>query len=452
MKKLIKYYSNTDPKMANYQFGDNYGSFNDILVAVVAGNGFNPTDVSKIVTDIDNKKVEFTFKTPKANHGYKVGEVVNLSDNKNQEYVILEVTDTMMKCEYYETYTIVDNPVYTGQVLNSSLGFKLESNDIINGKLTISDEYKVSKFIFHDVSSDNFANGADKNKVVGMYMHSYNNPAIRAPQDKTNLDYNNNVEWNVTTSTSTKRRCLMNLGYVANQNYTIIGNGNFFYFITGLDSQATKDTPYAFGTFKKYIDSDIHNALITSKAVRISSSPITQSTELFTTSAYNTNLFDHIDIDKRLLSTANLNINIAAMNAISGDNWDIANIITNQQVLSGMSSSSAFCLVPSTGFGDTFSGGGGVAYPNASNKLFLSDINIFSGVDSGTARNETIRGKMPFAYWYGHPISTAGANRSVVVINDNGKLRSFYILNNSATKALAYIEITPNAYDNYYLE
>ena len=456
MKKLIKHYNNLDPKLANLQFG-NYGTLIKILETIVCGQGFNPIDISKIEKHATKKEVTFTFKVS-GNYNHKVGEVVNLQDNESQEYVIVEITNEFLRCEYYDEYTIASNTSYTGKIVNSSIGFKKESGDA--NKIVISDEYKVAKYYFFDVNDPNGGNSfidSDFNKVAWMYMESYDNPQIKAPLMKSGTDYNNTGRWTAFGgSTDSYRRGVMNLTWRNNQNYTIIGNGNFFYFITGLDGAGLKYTPYVFGTFKKYIEADNYNAIIASKPIVNSNYTIKEDIYVLNVaSTYNRDMFNYNP--NTLLQTPIGEANIAnGTVSQSSSNYTICDINVNQQILSGMSSGpSAFALTPATFFGisgqGVKSGVSDYAYPNNSNKMYLSEVNINSGTNTST-KTVTLRGKMPFAFWYGHPIATAPAHNTIYNINDNGNIRKFYVYNNSTGPSIAFIEVTPNGYDNYYLE
>lgn len=458
MKKLIKCIDSADFKLSNKQFGSTYGSFIDIITSLVTSDGYNEVDVNKIVKASNKKEIQIFFTTP-ANYNHYIGEVVNLKDNRNQEYVIVAVdqNNTYITCEYYDNYTISTNESYVGKVVNSSIGFNLESN--VGGKLIISDEYKVAKYIFHDLVSASFLD-SDANKIVGMYSQAYYDASITAPLIKTSEDYNNNVDFAITGSSTAKRRCILNLVYARNQRYIIIGNGNFFYFITGSDSYVTKYTTYCFGTYTSYVPNDHFNSLIVSKAIYVySANPINASSLIDSANtpyifavAYNElNLYQ---------STTISNVSITNDSVSSSSSRKISDILTHMQCLFGVNSPSGFTLSPSTFFGSYGAGFSKLSYPNIQNKMFLSTVNIISGDNVATspdAVNATMRGKMPFMYWYGHPLSSASGNLAKVTMNDNGINRKFFVVNsgigNSITRwNLAHIEITPNAYDNYYLE
>ena len=201
MKKLIKYYDSTDPKLVNYQFGDNYGSFNSIIKSIVCGTGINPVAIS-IIEVLENKKVKFYF-TTSGNYNYKLDEVVNLQDNNKQEYVIKEINTAYVLCEYYDDHIISSNPSYNGKLVNSSLGFDLFEDDNA-GRIVIATETKVAKYIFRDMENLTLSpipfKNTDAVKAVGCYLEAYNNPGILAPLP--NGDNYNNIDWNAINNTN----------------------------------------------------------------------------------------------------------------------------------------------------------------------------------------------------------------------------------------------------------
>lgn len=439
MKKLIKYMDSTDPKFANLQFGSSYGSFINIMTSLVTSTGFNNVNINKIIKTDGIKEVTFYFTTP-ANYNHKIGEVVNITDNRDQEYVIIAVdtvNNAFIKCEYYDDYIISTNETYTGVLVNSSFGMNLESN--VDGKLVVSDEYKVAKYTFYDNVSTNFLN-TDTYKIVGMYMSAYNNPAIYAPFLKVATDYNNTVDWVYGSYT---RRCLMNLMYMTNSQYIIVGNGNFIYFIVGNESLGK--VPYVvhcFGVFKSYKTNDLYNAIMVSRNYNnnMTSQSINTSTPYNSTSYSNS--FGCYFNDSSLYKPSTYNETIAASTAIT-DNAH------NTQILYGDTTPAGFTLAPNMFFPTTIhaSGESFIPYPNSSNKMLLSSVNIISGTNTAT-NIPFIHGSMPFMYWYGHPKSSATGNLLPININDNGKNRRFLVIN--TINILMHIEITPNSANNYY--
>lgn len=455
MKKLIKMYRSADPKVVNAGLKLNaYGQLIKIIRTLVCSTGINEVEISKIDKNATKKEVTFTFKTA-GNYNHNLGEVVNLLDNRDQEYVIIEITDTFIRCEYYDEYTIESNASYTGKVVNSSLGFD-NLSDQGDGTIVIGDEYKVAKYVFFgDKESDNFKN-TDQNKVIGVFIQSYNDNSVNAPYDDTGSN-KQQLDWALSINPNSIRRGMANVSYKSNTEYTIIGNGNFFYLISGLDSNVQKYTLNAFGTFTSYIPDDQYNALFISKATYNYNQACHFNTLMDSNDAYGKNITNFNTILGEMVNTYNANtLSWNGNSAVPYAGEFITKICHNKQVLRGANSPSGFLLLSSTNFGSLVCGENGIPYPNITNKMFLSDTLIYTGnnqpITTNIARRWTIHGKMPFFYWYGHQRETAHADNTVTVINDNGKIRKFFVHNNSATGSLAYIEITPNAYDNYYRE
>lgn len=456
MKKLIKYYDSNDVKLTSFRLV-NYGTFNNMLKNVVAGSGFNPVAINKIEI-ISPGNVKFSFTTP-GNYNHLLDEIVNIQGIPDEEFVIKEITTTFIRCEYYDnTYSISTNLNFSGNIVNSSLGFNLiEDNG--SGKLTIAPEADNSRYVFYDVASTNFTN-AQPYRVVGTYVFAKDNPSIKAPFDKTTNNYNDLLEWQ-TTSVVVNRRSLANMVYENGQRFFIIGNGNFCYIITGKDSYAWYH--YAFGTYKSYLNNFNFNSLLLSKPQYQDGSVNRHS---YSSSANETagDLANgqHCRYSPQALvqsSTGNqyngpfsstyVNLLSTPSNASSvyGSNAIVDNGV-NTQLLYGFNSPGAFTLAPNIYHGGDNAGSpASFPYPNPNNQMILSSVNIIGG-NNTTTRQDTLMGKMPFLYWYCHPITTSPGNLQRFTINDNGNTRKFFVLKQGTSYINVY-EITPTGFDNY---
>lgn len=448
MKKLIKYYDSTDPKLASYNFNSgNYGNFITTMVALATGDGFNAIDINKIEKTVDKKEVKFYFTTP-GFYNHKITEVVNLQGKPQEEYEIIEVTNDYLTCIYYDDFEVISNEAYVGKILHSSMGMNLKSN--AGGKLVLTDQNNVSDYIFYDKEDSQFINSGVK--IVGMYAQSTLDPSIQAPQCTASTNYNDITQWSVSNGGATFRRCLMNLIYHNNMKFIIIGNGNFIYFILGAESYVSRMTIYCFGTFKKFISSDVYNAIIVSKDMIANAS----NSNIGTVWNVNKYPFGCNFISSFLKQTpqgnSNAIHNILASNSTSNTATagTLVSTLSNSQILRGINSASGFSLLPNMNFGDSSKSGlSNIPYPNVENKMMLATVNIVSGTDN-TTDQYTIRGKMPFMFWWGHNHTLApGGNGSTFNMNDNGKNRKFLTVYNNNDALVSIIEITPTGYDNF---
>lgn len=448
MKKLIKYYDSTDPKLSAYNFNSgNYGDFIATMVALATGDGFNAIDINKIVKTADKKEVKFYFTTP-GSYNHKITEVVNLQGKSQEEYEIIEVTNDYLTCIYYDDFEVVSNESYVGKILHSSMGMNLKSN--VDGKLVLSDQNNVSDYIFYDKASTQFPNNATR--VVGMYAQSTLDPIIQAPQCTSTTNYNDMSEWSINGSGVTFRRYLMNLIYIQNMKYIIIGNGNFIYFILGADIFVSRMTIYCFGTFKKFISSDVYNAIIVSKdMIANASNPNIGTVWNVNKYPFGCNFMSAF-LRQTPPGTSSAIHNILASNSTSNTtvSGTLVTTLSNSQILRGINSASGFSLLPNMNFGDSSKSGlSSIPYPNAENKMMLATVNIVSGTDN-LSDQHTIRGKMPFMFWWGHNHTLApGGNGSTFNMNDNGKNRKFLTVYNNNDALVSIIEITPTGYDNF---
>lgn len=448
MKKLIKYYDSTDSRLSGLQLNSSRsGLFIDMMMKLAVGEGINPVAINKIIKTDSIKEVKFYFTTP-GNYNHKVMEVVNLKDKIQEEYEITEVTNEYLKCIYYDDFSVVTNETYTGEILNSSMGMDLVSNQ--NGKLIVSDQSNIAEYVFYDLDSPGFPAATNSTKVVGMYTKSKINPLIQAPQVTTEINYNDVIEWE--SSPTVWRRCVLNLFYHTSMKYIIIGNGNFIYVILGSQSYNSRMTVYCFGVYKKYIESNSYNALMVSKDI----SPQSVST----TSA---NVW--INNNKQFGCWFNKDALVMTPTANSSGFWNIFSTKSNQpstysnpftvhgwntQLLRGLNGPSAFTLLPNANFADTdYAGKSNIPYPNAENKMLMSTVNIVSGTAT-TELQYTLMGKMPFMFWWGHKFSLApGGDGGTFNMIDNGKTRRFLTVANSVNPTVTIIEFTPTSYDNF---
>lgn len=450
MKKLIKYYDSTDQRLAGLQLNTSRaGLFNDMLTKIAVGEGINPVAINKIIKTDSIKEVKFYFTTP-GNYNHKIMEVVNLKDKIQEEYEITEVTNEYLKCIYYDDFSVVTNESYTGEILNSSMGMNLVSNQ--NGKLIISDQSNVAEYTFYDLDSTNFPANATATKVVGMYTKSKIDPLIQAPQVITEINYNDSIEWE--SITGVWRRCILNLFYHNSMKYIIIGNGNFIYVILGGSIYTTRMSIYCFGVYKKYIESNSYNALMVSKDISLSSN----SSNVASIWANNNKQFgcwfnsDALIMTTQVAGQSAGKFNIASTKSNSPSSYTSPFVTHgwNTQLLRGLNSASAFTLLPNASFADTdYAGKSNIPYPNAENKMLLSTVNIVSGTAT-TELQYTLMGKMPFMFWWGHKFSLApGGDGGTFNMIDNGKTRRFLTVANNANPTVSIIEFTPTSYDNF---
>lgn len=355
MKKLTKLYHSHDAKLSNYQLG-NYGSFNNILEKIVCGDGFNDVVINRI-EKIGDKKVRFHFKTS-GSYNHQLEEVVNIKTKQHEEFVITLVHNDYLECEYYDDYDIQE--VYEELVLvNSSLGFTSLGVTNDKGRYTIQTEDGNVKYHYYDVESTNFTNTTTSDnrvRIVGVYMEN-ETLGLKVPQEKSIDVTNDTLQWNIASNSSLFRRCLHVLGYLHTSKYTIIGNGNFFYFIVNNEEVSyRKYIIYAFGKYKSYIENNNINYLM----VSMDSLPLVPSS----INSY-VNIYNYSNVRYRfgckfnsfMLNQADISsyFNVAATNT-TGYNNIYTDHLYNCVLLSGINSPSHFTISPSAYYGTTSSG------------------------------------------------------------------------------------------------
>ena len=120
MKKLIKYYDSIDPKLENLRFTDVYGTWNTIIKALVC-DGFNDVLISSFEL-LPNKQIKFMF-AEAGNYNHYLDEVICFKDQKDYEFVIKEINNAFLMCEYYDDYPISSNANFNNYIINSPIGF-----------------------------------------------------------------------------------------------------------------------------------------------------------------------------------------------------------------------------------------------------------------------------------------------------------------------------------------
>lgn len=467
MKKLIKFYQSTNPKLSEYKFG-NYGSLEKILKEVVCGNGFYEVAINKIELLAD-KKIKFYFETSNADGYYfKKYEVVNIKGVNDEEYVIIEATTEYILCEYYEDYTVTSMEVFDGHIVLSSLGFKEHAKDSVTGKYTIKNEEENFYYHFYDIESDGFLN-SDPNKIVGVYMQSADDLSLVVPSNITTTDYNNLPSWNTMGSTPYKRRCIHNMFYTSLSNFTIIGNGNFVFLIVTFQYSYLTSMIYCFGKFKSYLENYQNNSLLVSADVYNTSVNFGTATNnsginssnvryRFGNRSFGVNISPFYRTSGNISPSSTVNT-ICTQNTTIPTSFADSTLITrhvfNANLLHGYNYISAFHLTPKKYLGNLVATNQPslYKYPNYDNKMYVSEINITGVIDSDNYVYDY--GLMPFMLCWGHDASSIPNAESTFIMRHENNESKYVYSHNSNPASPAYnsgawlFDITPKNYILY---
>lgn len=427
-------------KTSSWNLGD-YGSFVNMLKTIVAGDGFNDTNIREVEL-LPNKQVKFYFSVSSTTfHGFNKNEVVNVKDKPYEEFEIIGLNENYLLCQYYDDGYTIQAGIGAKVLCNSSLGFTDLGVTNDQGRYTIQTEDGGCQYHFYDVEDSSFTN-TQEFRVVGLYMSTPDN-SIRVPSELLNDINNDTLVWNNSTYPNAKRRCIANLLYHKNNlsKWHVIGNGNTFYIIITHTNASKKSCTYVFGRYKSYSEYFENNYLMTSADFLESG---WNSSSAISAAIYsNKRAFGFYYSADMYMNAA---VNIPVYSQAGGG------VVTNHRtftfLLSGYSGEHcSFSPSPQVFYGSYDSGKSNMPYPNVYNKMFLSGVNVMNST--------IVMGEMPFGVFIHH------SHNSIPIVDlgiaqfdfEGVKKRLFmwYSYQSAAptVTSVQFLDITPNNYNNY---